>query len=132
MNTVRIFLIFFTLMVSKAMVSTKPPTSKDVTSDFKRSMPGLTSGLKLITSGYGSKALVFNVENSGDKAPKISFDQAVWDQEFGAMTAAYYIPKFSSLYTVNETMGSNGTVSRWKVDLTGENPVLARKEVSGT
>ena len=125
MNTVGTLLIFSTLM---GIASAKSSTLEGVSNSFE--LPEPVSGLKLITSGYGSKVLVFNVENKGVKAPKISFEQAIWDQEFGAMTAAHYIPKFSSLYTINETMGSNGTISRWKVDLSGVNPVLTRKEVS--
>ena len=97
-------------------------------------MTGVGSRQKLFTSGFSNKILVFNVVDNnvaGHGVPSITLDEEIEIEE-GAMSYAFYSPRYSSLYAVHEgPWNGNGSVARWSVDLTGKKPTFTRKEVRG-
>ena len=84
--------------------------------------------MKVFTSGFGSKILVYNYQ-----FPSITLEQEIPVQDGYSMSYAFYSPQRSSLYTVHEPLedadNRNGTVARWEVDFSEGKPIMTRKEV---
>ena len=95
-------------------------------------MAGRDDKVRLFTSGFSDKILVYNVDSIAGPVPNVTLDQDIMVQDGYTMSYAYYSKKHSSLYTVHEPQAdaenNNGTVARWEVDLRGK-PTFTRKEV---